>query len=63
MGTALSADAVSSKVMNNTMEGLYRLGKDDKLVPGVAKEFKKSEDGKNIHLNYVKTRNGQTVSL
>ena len=40
MNPALSADAVSSKVMNNTMEGLYRLGKDDKLVPGVAKEFK-----------------------
>ncbi|MCD4542072.1 peptide ABC transporter substrate-binding protein, partial [Klebsiella pneumoniae subsp. pneumoniae] len=28
------------------MEGLYSLGKDDKLVPGVAKEFQKSEDGK-----------------
>lgn len=63
MDTALSADAVSSRVMNNTMEGLYSLGKDDKLVPGVAKEFKKSEDGKSIRLSYVKTRNGQTVSL
>ncbi|WP_259652784.1 ABC transporter substrate-binding protein, partial [Bacillus sp. BML-BC021] len=46
MDPALSADAVSSRVMTNTMEGLYSLGKDDKLVPGVAKEFKKSEDGK-----------------
>ncbi|MCE0554409.1 hypothetical protein LQK80_24110 [Bacillus thuringiensis] len=63
MDPALSADAVSSRVMTNTMEGLYSLGKDDKLVPGVAKEFKKSEDGKNIHLNYVKTQNGQMVSL
>lgn len=45
MDPALSADAVSSRVMTNTMEGLYSLGKDDKLVPGVAKEFKKSEDG------------------
>ncbi|MFJ8530157.1 peptide ABC transporter substrate-binding protein [Bacillus sp. NPDC094106] len=46
MDPALSAESVSSRVMNNTMEGLYRLGKDDKLVPGVAKEYKKSEDGK-----------------
>ena len=46
MDPALSADSVSSRAMNNTMEGLYRLGKDDKLVPGVAKEYKKSEDGK-----------------
>ena len=40
MDTALSADAVSSRVMNNTMEGLYRLDKGDKLVPGVAKSSK-----------------------
>ncbi|WP_141439116.1 peptide ABC transporter substrate-binding protein [Bacillus cereus] len=46
MDTTLSSDAASSKVMNNTMEGLYRLGKDDKLVPGVAKSHTKSEDGK-----------------
>ncbi|MEH6978343.1 peptide ABC transporter substrate-binding protein, partial [Bacillus pseudomycoides] len=46
MDTALSADAVSSRVMNNTMEGLYRLDKGDKLVPGVAKSSEKSEDGK-----------------
>ena len=32
MDPALSADAVSSRVMG-TMEGLYSLGKDDKLVP------------------------------
>ncbi|PFR85279.1 peptide ABC transporter substrate-binding protein, partial [Bacillus cereus] len=46
MDPALSADAVSSRVMNNTMEGLYRLEKGDKLVPGVAKSSEKSEDGK-----------------
>ena len=33
MDTTLSTDATSSNIMNNTMEGLYRLGKDDKLVP------------------------------
>ncbi|OJD57736.1 peptide ABC transporter substrate-binding protein [Bacillus sp. N35-10-4] len=46
MDTTLASDAASSKVMNNTMEGLYRLGKGDKLVPGVAKSYTKSEDGK-----------------
>ncbi|KEK24819.1 peptide ABC transporter substrate-binding protein [Bacillus gaemokensis] len=46
MDPALSADAVSSRVMNNTMEGLYRLEKGDKLVPGVAKSSEKSADGK-----------------
>ncbi|PEX54863.1 peptide ABC transporter substrate-binding protein, partial [Bacillus cereus] len=46
MDTTLASDAASSKVMNNTMEGLYRLGKGDKLVPGVAKSHTKSEDGK-----------------
>ena len=62
MDPALSADAVSSRVMTNTMEGLYSLGKDDKLVP-CSEGIQKSEDGKNIHLNYVKTQNGQMVSL
>lgn len=46
MDPALSSDAVSSRAMNNTMEGLYRLGEGDKLVPGVAQSHKKSEDGK-----------------
>ncbi len=46
MDPALSADSLSAEVMNNTMEGLYRLGKGDKLVPGIATEFKKSDDGK-----------------
>ncbi|CAH2465000.1 MULTISPECIES: peptide ABC transporter substrate-binding protein [Bacillus] len=46
MDTTLASDAASSKVMNNTMEGLYRLGKGDKLVPGVAESHTKSEDGK-----------------
>lgn len=46
MDTTLSTDAESSQVMNNTMEGLYRLGEGDKLVPGVAESHEKSEDGK-----------------
>lgn len=63
MDTTLSTDATSSNIMNNTMEGLYRLGKDDKLVPGVAKSYEKSEDGKSMCLSYVKMRNGLMVNL
>ncbi|MGR5913863.1 hypothetical protein ACT7DA_10220 [Bacillus pacificus] len=63
MDPALSADAVSSRVMTNTMEGLYSLGKDDKLVPGVGRNSKSQKTVKNIHLHYVKTQNGQMVSL
>ena len=54
MDPALSADAVSSRVMTNTMEGLYSW---------CSEGIQKSEDGKNIHLHYVKTQNGQMVSL
>ena len=42
------------------MEGLYRLDKNNKPIPAVA-ESSTNEDGKNIHLNYVKMQNGQTV--
>ncbi|HDX9588289.1 TPA: peptide ABC transporter substrate-binding protein [Bacillus pseudomycoides] len=46
MDTTLTTDAASSSVMNNAMEGLYTLGKGDKVVPGVAESYEKSEDGK-----------------
>ncbi|SFJ08497.1 MULTISPECIES: peptide ABC transporter substrate-binding protein [unclassified Bacillus (in: firmicutes)] len=46
MDTTLTTDAASSSVMNNAMEGLYRLGKDQKLVPGAAESYEKSTDGK-----------------
>ena len=39
-------DTVSSEVLMNTMEGLVRLDKDGKVVPGVAESWEKSEDGK-----------------
>ena len=45
------------------MEGLYRLDKDNKPIPAVAESSTKSEDGKNIHLNYGKMQNGQMVIL
>ena len=39
-------DTVSSEVLMNTMEGLVKLDKDGKIVPGVAESWEKSEDGK-----------------
>lgn len=46
MDTVKATDQVSFIVMNNVMEGLYRLDKDQKPTPGVAKSYTKSEDGK-----------------
>lgn len=43
---ALATDEVSFIVLNNVMEGLYRLGKDNKPVPGVAESYEVSQDGK-----------------
>lgn len=46
MDTALATDSVSFNVMNNVMEGLYRLGENDEVVDGVAEgEPEVSEDG------------------
>ena len=39
-------DTVSSEVLMNVMEGLVKLDKDGKIVPGVAESWEKSEDGK-----------------
>lgn len=39
-------DTVSSEVLMNTMEGLVKLDKDGKVIPGVAESWEKSEDGK-----------------
>ncbi len=46
MDSTLATDQVSFNVMNNVMEGLYRLDKDNKPTPGVAESFEKSADGK-----------------
>ncbi|WP_342045494.1 peptide ABC transporter substrate-binding protein [Bacillus sp. OTU530] len=46
MDTVKATDQVSFIVMNNVMEGLYRLDKDQKPTPGVAESYTKSEDGK-----------------
>ena len=63
MDVSKSTDTLGSQILGNTMEGLYRLDKDNKPIPAAAESSTKSEDGKNIHLNYVKMQNGQTVIL
>ncbi len=46
MDTTEADDSASFTAMNQVFEGLYRLGPDQKLVPGVAKALEKSEDGR-----------------
>lgn len=64
MDSSLATDAVSFDALNNTMEGLYKIGKGDKAVPGIAKgEPKKSKDGLTwtIDLRDAKWSNGDKV--
>ncbi|MGG2065125.1 peptide ABC transporter substrate-binding protein [Bacillus sp. S14(2024)] len=46
MDSSKATDQVSFLALNNVMEGLYRLDKDQKPTPGMAESFKKSDDGK-----------------
>ena len=45
MDLSKATDVVSFDTLNNTMEGLYRLGKDSKIEPGLAAKTKVSSDG------------------
>ncbi|KHE68145.1 peptide ABC transporter substrate-binding protein [Halobacillus sp. BBL2006] len=45
MDPSLATDAVAFQWLGSTMDGLYRLGKDAKAEPGIAKDHKVSEDG------------------
>lgn len=45
MDLSKATDATSFNQLNNVMEGLYRLGKDNKVEPGIAKSTKVSDDG------------------
>ncbi len=45
MDLSKATDVVSFDMLNNTMEGLYRLGKDSKIEPGIATRTKVSSDG------------------
>ncbi|MCH4568839.1 peptide ABC transporter substrate-binding protein [Bacillus sp. ES1-5] len=46
MDTSKSTDTLGSQMLGNTMEGLYRLDKENKPIPAAAESSTKSEDGK-----------------
>ncbi|MCA0970260.1 peptide ABC transporter substrate-binding protein [Halobacillus litoralis] len=45
MDSALTIDAIASQWLGSTKDGLYRLGNDGQLEPGMAKKHTVSEDG------------------
>jgi oligopeptide transport system substrate-binding protein len=63
MDTVKSTDNVSFKVFVNAMEGLYRLDKNNKPIPGMAKSVDISNDKKTytFHLRDAKWSNGEPV--
>ncbi|NWK70928.1 peptide ABC transporter substrate-binding protein [Bacillus paramycoides] len=65
MDASLASDSASSTALNNTMEGLYRTGKDQKRMPGVAEDVQKLEDGKKYIFKLrkdAKWSNGEPVT-
>ncbi|MFJ8530085.1 peptide ABC transporter substrate-binding protein [Bacillus sp. NPDC094106] len=46
MDTSKSTDTLGGQILGNTMEGLYRLDKNNKPIPAAAESSTKSEDGK-----------------
>lgn len=46
MDTSKSTDTLGAQILGNTMEGLYRLDKDNKPIPAAAESSTKSEEGK-----------------
>ncbi len=45
MDPSTATDTISFDMMNNSMEGLYRIGKNSKVEPGIATKTKVSNDG------------------
>ncbi|MCC2502856.1 peptide ABC transporter substrate-binding protein [Bacillus cereus] len=65
MDASLASDSASSTALNNTMEGLYRIGKDQKRMPGVAEDVEKLDDGKKYIFKLrrdAKWSNGEPVT-
>ncbi len=64
MDTVMGTDEVAFQVMNGVFEGLYRLGKDNKPVPGVAKDHTVSDDQTvyTFNLRETKWSNGTPVT-
>lgn len=64
MDVTKATDSESMNVMRNVFEGLYTLGEDNKLIPGVAKSYDVSDDKKTytFHLRESKWSNGTSVT-
>ncbi|MGE5702121.1 MAG: peptide ABC transporter substrate-binding protein [Clostridia bacterium] len=64
MDPPMGFDQISYDILNNSMEGLTRLGKDHNPEPAMAKEWKVSEDGKTytFSLRDSKWSNGDPVT-
>ncbi|MBU5309583.1 peptide ABC transporter substrate-binding protein [Ligilactobacillus saerimneri] len=64
MDLSKATDTISFTNLANTMEGLYRIGKDSKIEPGVAKKTEVSNDGKTytFYLRKSKWSNGDPVT-
>ncbi|PEU80575.1 peptide ABC transporter substrate-binding protein [Bacillus cereus] len=65
LDTAKTMDGTSAHVMQNIFEGLYVLDDQDQPMPGIAKSFKRSEDGKKYTFDLrkdAKWSNGDSVT-
>ncbi|BCD24457.1 oligopeptide-binding protein oppA [Bacillus cereus] len=65
MDVSKSTDTLGSQILGNTMEGLYRLDKDNKPIPAAAESSTKSEDGKKYTFKLrkdAKWSNGEPVT-
>ncbi|XLP20131.1 peptide ABC transporter substrate-binding protein [Bacillus toyonensis] len=65
MDTSKSTDTLGAQILGNTMEGLYRLDKDNKPIPAAAESSTKSEDGKKYTFKLrkdAKWSNGESVT-
>ena len=51
MDTSKSTDTLGAQILGNTMEGLYRLDKDNKPIPAAAESSTKVKMVKSIRLN------------
>lgn len=64
MDISKATDEISLNMLNNTNEGIYRLGKDNKVEPGMATKTTESKDGKTwtFKLRDAKWSNGDAVT-
>ncbi|WP_461244054.1 peptide ABC transporter substrate-binding protein [Secundilactobacillus muriivasis] len=64
MDISLATDEISMNMLNNTNEGIYRLGENNKVEPGLATKTTTSKDGKTwtFKLRHAKWSNGDPVT-